>query len=150
MFSDCISLKEIKFSNKFNRNKVINMDSMFINCSSLINIFGINELNTKNAINMNFIFSDLKYEWNYFYKNKIIIVDYPERNEFFLFNEKFKVNVYIKMDKDYYGYSKNVFYPILIIDNQVDHLKSRRKLSISGSLQIKNRIKFNNEKLWDR
>ena len=151
MFYGCSSLKEIEFSNKFNTNKVINMDYMFFNCSSLINIIGINELNTKNTINMNYIFSDLKYEWNYFYKNKIIIyVGDPERNELILFNGKFKVNVYIKMKEDYCDYSKNVFYPILIIENQGEHLKDRRELSISGSLQIKNWNKINEEKLWNR
>ena len=143
MFYGCYSLKKIIFSNKFKTNKVINMNYMFFNCSSLINIIGINELNTKNVINMNYIFYELKYDWNYFYKNKIIIEAKNERNEYelILYNEKFKVNAYMKIEDNYNDYLENVFYPILIIDNQGDFLRGRI-LSL-----IKNKIKINYNKL---
>ena len=56
MFNECHVLKEIKGINKFNTNKVINMEGMFQECNNLINL----ELNfdTSNVTNMACMFNE--------------------------------------------------------------------------------------------
>ena len=56
MFSNCSSLEEINLTNKFNTNKVINMESMFEGCKNLI-FLDLSNFDTSNVINMNFMFS---------------------------------------------------------------------------------------------
>ena len=88
---------------------------------------------------MNYIFPELKNDWCYFYKNKIIIEVKYETYELIFYNEKFTVNTYLKMEKDYNDYSKNVFYPILIIDGQMEYKYNK---SIPKSLQIINKFDY--------
>ena len=57
MFSECYKLKEINGLNKFNTNKVTNMEAMFNNCKELKHL-DLSNYNTSNVTNMSFMFSE--------------------------------------------------------------------------------------------
>ena len=56
MFNECHKLKEIKGINKFNTNKVTNMNSMFQECKEL-EYLDLSNFDTSNVIDIGFMFN---------------------------------------------------------------------------------------------